>query len=44
MTPFTQHVEDYLRLRRSLGFKLDERSRLLSKFTRRYSRSLQANG
>jgi len=32
MTTFTQHVEDYLRLRRALGFKLDEHARLLRKF------------
>ena len=32
MTSFTQHVQDYLRLRRALGFKLDEHARLLAKF------------
>lgn len=32
MTTFTGHVEDYLRLRRALGFKLDEHARLLRKF------------
>ena len=32
MTTFAQHVEDYLRLRRALGFKLDEHARLLAKF------------
>lgn len=32
MTTFTQHVADYLRLRRALGFKLDEHARLLAKF------------
>jgi hypothetical protein len=32
MTTFTQHVEDYLRLRRALGFKLDEHARLLRNF------------
>jgi integrase/recombinase XerD len=32
MTTFTEHVEDYLRLRRALGFKLDEHARLLRKF------------
>ena len=32
MTTFTQHVEDYLQLRRALGFKLDEHARLLAKF------------
>jgi integrase len=32
MTAFTQHVEDYLRLRHALGFKLDEHARLLPKF------------
>ena len=31
MTTFTQHLEDYLRLRRALGFKLDEHARLLRK-------------
>ena len=32
MTTFTEHVDDYLRLRRALGFKLEEHSRLLPKF------------
>ncbi len=32
MTAFVEHVEDYLRLRRSLGFKLEEHARLLRKF------------
>jgi len=32
MTPFTEHVEDYVRLRRSLGFKLEEHARQLRKF------------
>jgi integrase/recombinase XerD len=32
MTTFTQHVAGYLRLRRALGFKLDEHARLLAKF------------
>jgi integrase/recombinase XerD len=33
MTSFAEHVEDYLRLRRALGFKLDEHARLLRKFS-----------
>lgn len=32
MTTFSEHVEDYLRLRRALGFKLEEHARLLRKF------------
>jgi integrase/recombinase XerD len=32
MTTFAEHVQDYLRLRRALGFKLDEHARLLPKF------------
>jgi hypothetical protein len=28
MTAFSQHVEDYLRLRRSFGYKLDEAARV----------------
>ncbi|MCA1699500.1 MAG: tyrosine-type recombinase/integrase [Actinobacteria bacterium] len=32
MTSFADHVDDYLRLRRSFGFKLDEHERLLRKF------------
>jgi integrase len=32
MTTFAEHVDDYLRLRRALGFKLDEHARLLPKF------------
>ena len=32
MTTFTQHVEDYLRLRRSLGYKLHDHARLLRRF------------
>lgn len=32
MTTFTEHAEDYLRLRRSLGFKLNEHARLLPRF------------
>ena len=32
MTGFVQHVEDYLRLRRSLGYKLDDHARLLRRF------------
>jgi integrase/recombinase XerD len=32
MTTFSQHVEDYLRLRRSFGYKLDEAARLLPRF------------
>jgi integrase len=35
MTTFSQHVEDYLRLRRSLGYKLDEAARLLPRFAAR---------
>ena len=35
MTTFAQHVDDYLRLRRSLGFKLTEHARLLAKFAAR---------
>jgi hypothetical protein len=32
MTKFTQRVEDYLRLRRSLGYKLHDHARLLRRF------------
>jgi integrase/recombinase XerD len=32
MTRFADHVNDYLRLRRSFGFKLEEHERLLRKF------------
>jgi integrase/recombinase XerD len=32
MTTFAEHVDDYLRLRRGLGFKLEEHARLLAKF------------
>jgi integrase/recombinase XerD len=32
MTTFAAHVENYLRLRRALGFKLEEHARLLAKF------------
>ena len=32
MTNLTQHVEDYLRLRRSLGYKLHDHARLLRRF------------
>jgi hypothetical protein len=32
MSTFAEHVEDYLRLRRALRFKLDEHARLLPKF------------
>jgi integrase/recombinase XerD len=32
MTSFADHVSDYLRLRRSFGFKLEEHERLLRKF------------
>jgi integrase/recombinase XerD len=32
MTGFVGHVEDYLRLRRSLGYKLDDHARLLRRF------------
>lgn len=32
MTGFAEHVEEYLRLRRSLGYKLDEAARLLPPF------------
>lgn len=32
MTMFAEHVDDYLRLRRALGFKLTEHTRLLPKF------------
>ena len=32
MTTFAKHVDDYLRLRRALGFKLEEHARLLPKF------------
>jgi hypothetical protein len=35
MTTFSQHVEDYLRLRRSFGYKLDEAARLLPRFADR---------
>jgi len=32
MTSFADHVDGYLRLRRSFGFKLEEHERLLRKF------------
>jgi hypothetical protein len=32
MTTFAKHVDDYLRLRRGLGFMLEEHARLLPKF------------
>jgi integrase/recombinase XerD len=32
MTTFAEHVDDYLRLRRALGFKLEEHARLLPRF------------
>jgi integrase/recombinase XerD len=32
MNTFSQHVEDYLQLRRSFGYKLDEAARLLPRF------------
>jgi integrase len=32
MTSYAQHVDDYLRLRRSLGYKLHEHARLLRRF------------
>lgn len=32
MTSFLGHVDDYLRLRRSLGYKLDDHARLLQRF------------
>ena len=32
MTRLAQHVEDYLRLRRSLGYKLEDHARLLRRF------------
>lgn len=32
MNPLNQHVEDYLRLRRSLGFKLEREGQLLAQF------------
>jgi integrase/recombinase XerD len=32
MTTFAEHVDNYLRLRRSLGFKLTDHARLLTKF------------
>jgi integrase len=35
MTTFSQHVEDYLRLRRSFGYKLDEAARVLPRFAAR---------
>jgi integrase/recombinase XerD len=35
MTAFVEHVEDYLRLRRSFGYKLDEAARLLPRFAAR---------
>jgi integrase/recombinase XerD len=40
MTRFGEHIEDYLRLRRSLGYKLHDHARLL----RRFARHLDANG
>ena len=39
MTTFTQHVEDYLRLRRSLGFKLKEHARRSQGSPRTWMRS-----
>jgi integrase/recombinase XerD len=35
VTTFAEHVDDYLRLRRALGFKLKEHARLLPKFAAR---------
>jgi integrase len=35
MTTLSQHVDDYLRLRRSFGYKLDEAARLLPRFATR---------
>ncbi len=35
MTSFTQHVEDYLRLRRTFGYKLHDHARLLRHFASR---------
>ena len=35
MTSFSQLFEDYLRLRRSFGYKLDEAARLLPRFAAR---------
>jgi hypothetical protein len=35
MTTFAEHVDHYLRLRRALGFKLEEHARLLPKFAAR---------
>ena len=32
MTGFGRHVDDYLRLRRSLGYKLHDHARLLRRF------------
>ncbi len=32
MTSYAQHVENYLRLRRSLGYKLEDHARLLRRF------------
>jgi integrase/recombinase XerD len=32
MTSFVEHAEDYLQLRRSLGYKLDDHARLLRRF------------
>jgi len=32
MTSFAEHVADYLRLRRSLGYKLEDHARLLRRF------------
>ena len=32
MTCFGQHVDDYLQLRRSLGYKLHDHARLLRRF------------
>jgi hypothetical protein len=32
VTRFAEHVEDYLRLRRSFGYKLDEHARQLPRF------------
>jgi integrase/recombinase XerD len=33
MTAFAEHVEDYLRLRRSLAYKLEDAGRLLARFS-----------
>ena len=34
MTALAEHVDDYLRLRRALGFKLEEHARLLPQVRR----------